>query len=116
MTPDQQNRPLQESDVLRRLRDQYQASAPRLVAPFREMAVALAADPHSDEALAALRAAAHRLRGTAGSYGFIQVSEVAAAFEVQVTRWQADPSAETASRSAIALTVAAALEAAFAAA
>jgi chemotaxis protein histidine kinase CheA len=99
--------------VMQRLRDQYRASAPRLVAPLRETAVVLAADPQSGDALAALRAAAHRLRGTAGSYGFMQVSEVAGAFEGQVTRWQTDPSAEVASRAAIVTSVADALEAAF---
>jgi chemotaxis protein histidine kinase CheA len=113
MTSDEHNQPLQQSDVLRRLRDQYRASAPRLVAPFRDLAAVLAGDPHSADALAALRAAAHRLRGTAGSYGFMQVSELAGAFEGQVARWQGDPGADIAGRSAIASRVADALEAAF---
>jgi HPt (histidine-containing phosphotransfer) domain-containing protein len=79
--------PLSLANALEALRQKYRASAPQLVAPFRELAQRLAVDPGSPAAAEAVRAAAHRLRGTAGSYGFAQVSQLASTLEHRAAGW-----------------------------
>jgi len=100
--------------MLQQLRERYRASAPQLVAVFRELAAQLAVNPQSAALADAVRGASHRLRGTAGSYGFDQASQLSAALEERAARWVADADAETASRTSIVSTFADALEVAFA--
>lgn len=102
--------------ALAQLRERYRASAPQLVATFRGIASALASDPRSPALISSLRDAAHRVRGTAGSYGFTHASELAGVLEERARHWQAEPEAELASRVSIVNSFAEALEVAFAAA
>ena len=101
------------SGTLEALRARYRASAPQLAAPFRELAQQLALDPDSLSVIEGVRAAAHRLRGTAGSYGFSQVSALAAALEARVLAWGAGTGSELEARSRIVGDFADALEVAF---
>ena len=115
MTPDPSKAaPLVTSPALRALRERYRASAPQFVAAFRELAARLATEPDSAPVIEALRTAAHRLRGTAGSYGFAHASELAADLEDRSGRWLADVGAELPARAAAVSSFADALEVAFA--
>jgi chemotaxis protein histidine kinase CheA len=117
MTPDQPDRPplrFPPSDALQRLRERYRASAPQLTSVFRQLATALAVDPRSPAAIDGVRASAHRLRGTAGTYGFEQVSQLAQALEGRAAHWDADPDEDVASRATAVAAFADAVEAAFA--
>jgi chemotaxis protein histidine kinase CheA len=115
MTPDRPNPPRYDSSAaLQQLRERYRASAPQLVSVFRELAAQLAADPQSAALADAVRSASHRLRGTAGSYGFDRASQLSAALEDRATRWVADAEADASARTAIVSTFADALEVAFA--
>ena len=64
--------------ALAELRTGYAAELPGLV---RELGALLDAAATDAGALARARQAAHRLRGTAGSYGFVEVGEAAGRIE-----------------------------------
>jgi len=75
------------SSAVERLRARYRDGSAVLVQEFRELADRLEADPASLEPLQTVKDRAHRIRGTAGSYGFARVSELAAAIEREAMRW-----------------------------
>src|SRR5579871_3200966 len=100
MTPDRPvPAPGDPARALRDLRERYRASAPALAAPLRALAATLLSDPQSRTAITAVRQHAHRLRGTAGSYGFQDASDLAAALEARAAQWEADPAVELDRRS-----------------
>jgi chemotaxis protein histidine kinase CheA len=69
-------------EALAAIRVEYAADLPRLVAALAEMvARAGARSPEPEAARACARAAAHMIRGTAGSYGFHAVGEAAGEVE-----------------------------------
>jgi chemotaxis protein histidine kinase CheA len=114
MTPDPSDPPRPPlSAMLDQLRQSYRVAAPLLIARFRELAGRLAADPSSAAALEGVQETSHRVRGTAGSYGFVQASELAAALEDRAGRWAADPRFELDLRSDVVIQFAEALEVAF---
>lgn len=106
--------PPDPSAALAALRERYRAGSGRVVEAFRSLAQRLAEAPESPEVLDALRRELHRVRGTAGSYGFHGVSELAKAFEPQAKGWAERPSDGAERRSALVAHLADAMAAQFA--
>jgi DNA-binding response OmpR family regulator/HPt (histidine-containing phosphotransfer) domain-containing protein len=79
---------------LARLRERFRATQTNTVAAFARLAVQLATDPNAAEVLEALRRELHRLRGTAGSFGFNEVTRLATGFEQRAHNWSAYPTLE----------------------
>jgi DNA-binding response OmpR family regulator/HPt (histidine-containing phosphotransfer) domain-containing protein len=77
-----------------RLRERFRATQSNTVAAFDRLAAQLATDPKAAEVLEALRRELHRLRGTAGSFGFNEVSRLATGFEQRANNWTAYPTLE----------------------
>ena len=87
--------------TLRVLRERYRTASVGTPARFETIACRLAGTPQSLEALAELQRELHRVRGTAGSYGFMDVSELAGVLEARVARWSADPVLDREARAAV---------------
>ncbi|MDE3151774.1 MAG: response regulator [Gemmatimonadota bacterium] len=77
------------------------ASSAKTVDALRAIQRRIARDPGEASALDALRRELHRVRGTAGSYGFAEASRLAAELEPRAAQWAADPAHERAERSAV---------------
>ena len=75
--------------ALAELAAEYAAELPGLIDELARLVEAAAADP---AAVPRARAAAHRLRGTAGSYGFAAVGEAAGSIEDALEAGAADVS------------------------
>lgn len=101
------------SETFRALHERYRSSTGQTVEVFRAIALRLAAAPAEATALDSLRRQLHRLRGTAGSYGFHDASELAASLEERVIDWVADDTLEAADRATIVARFARSLEIAF---
>lgn len=69
------------------VRDEYLRGARDQLGAIAELAERLIASGDDTAALEALRRDAHRLRGSAGSFGFPQASVVAAELETAATQW-----------------------------
>jgi chemotaxis protein histidine kinase CheA len=68
---------------------------------LRGQAAQLSVSPTAPELLDALRREAHRIHGTAGSYGHETASGLAAGIEERIVQWLADPALEREIRSAV---------------
>lgn len=79
------------SAALLALRERFRGSAGTTVAGFAALAARLAQSPAAPEVLESLRRELHRVRGTAGSYGFMDASRLAEHLEGRVMRWAAEP-------------------------
>jgi chemotaxis protein histidine kinase CheA len=101
------------NEKLRLLRERYRASAGQIVEGFRGIAVQLAGAPTNDTVLDGLRRELHRVHGTAGSYGYAAVSDLAAALEERVAGWMADPTLEAGQRATLVTDFAQCIETAF---
>ena len=88
-------------DALAALREHFRASSGPLVDTFERLAPQLAAVPSSPRALEALKRELHKVKGTAGSYGFLDASTLAAKLEERVTEWTKDPELERDNRATI---------------
>jgi CheY-like chemotaxis protein/HPt (histidine-containing phosphotransfer) domain-containing protein len=99
--------------ALAALRERYRAAAPRTIALLREHAEVLERAPEAAEPLAALRRELHRVRGTAGSYGFTEASVLCGAMEERAVRWSEDAAADAGARGALLRRFAEALAVAF---
>lgn len=88
-------------DVLAQLRERYLAGSANAVAAFAQIAEQLERAPDALEVIDALGRELHRLRGTAGSYGFHETSRLAAALEPAVQKWTNDPALDRSRRAAI---------------
>ena len=73
------------------LRARYRAASVGTPVLFESIAERLVATPGSVDVLDELLRELHRVRGTAGSYGFMDVSQLAGALEARVAGWRADP-------------------------
>ncbi|MGE5802190.1 MAG: response regulator [Gemmatimonadota bacterium] len=73
------------------VRDDYLRGAREQLGVIAELAERLVASGDDQEALEALRRDAHRLRGSAGSFGFPQASVVAAELEEAAKQWLEHP-------------------------
>jgi CheY-like chemotaxis protein len=100
----------QATEALRVLRERYRATSANTVAAFHRLAAQLAVSPTAPEIVEALRRELHRVHGTAGSYGFVQASELAAVLEERAIRWAADPSLDRDRRASMTEHFASALE------
>lgn len=87
--------------ALAALREHFRASSGPIVATFDGIAAQLARAPASPRALEALRRELHRVKGTAGSYGFLDASTLATKLEERVASWITDPQVELDSRATI---------------
>jgi chemotaxis protein histidine kinase CheA len=101
------------NEKLRLLRERYRASAGQIVDGFRGIAAQLARTPTDDTVLDGLRRELHRVHGTAGSYGYAAVSDVAAALEERVAGWMSDPTLEAGQRAILVTEFARCIETAF---
>jgi DNA-binding response OmpR family regulator len=88
-------------DALSALREHFRASSGLIVDTFERLATQLSAIPTSPRALEMLRRELHRVKGTAGSYGFLDASALATRLEERVVAWSKDPELERADRATI---------------
>jgi len=72
------------------LRERFLASARATLDSFRQYAARLDADPRDATVLDTFRRELHRLRGSAGSYGFAEVSERLGEMEQRAVTWALD--------------------------
>jgi HPt (histidine-containing phosphotransfer) domain-containing protein len=86
--------------TLAALRIRFRSESWRTVDIFRRLAEELQADPQLPEVVERLKREAHRVHGTAGSYGFRRASTMAASLEARAIAWIADPALERAERGA----------------
>lgn len=94
-------------ETLRALQARYAAELPERLAAI-EAALADPADPNGRDGHERARALVHRLRGTAGSYGFAAISEAAARLEDALDAAPADPAAVSSAHDALRAVAAAA--------
>ena len=104
-----------DREALRVMRERYRAGSGAIVETFLALALELARTPESPVAIEAVRREAHRVHGTAGTYGFGEASDIASSLERRCTMWAVDAAADAGHRSAIVERAARALTAAFAA-
>lgn len=88
-------------DALTALREHFRASSGTIVDTFERLASQLAAMPTSPRALEALKRELHQVKGTAGSYGFLDASALATKLEERVVAWSKDPELEREDRATI---------------
>lgn len=79
------------ADAIRDLRARYRASSDAMLETFRQMAGRLRDAPDDAATIESLRRELHRIRGTAGSFGFMEANRIAKALEDRAIRWSADP-------------------------
>ena len=103
----------QQADALRALRARFRATSSNTIDAFRRLARHLTAAPDAPEVIEALRRELHRVHGTAGSYGFMEASRLAAKIEERVLGWAAAPARERDQRATIIEHFASALALAF---
>jgi CheY-like chemotaxis protein len=103
--------PSATTDALEALRERYRAASARIVAWFRHVAAQLTVAPEAPQVLDAVRRELHRVHGTAGSYGFPEVSRLAGVLEERAVGWAADPAFDKGRRALIIGHFASALEA-----
>jgi DNA-binding response OmpR family regulator len=89
------------SDALRTLRERFRETSAGTIALLEDLARQLGADPAAPETIATLRRELHRVHGTAGSYGFVEASRLAAKLEARVAGWEEDPAIESTQRATI---------------
>jgi DNA-binding response OmpR family regulator len=88
-------------DAITALREHFRASAGPIVATFERLATQLIAAPTSARTLENLKRELHRVKGTAGSYGFLDASALATRLEERVATWSKDPELDRESRATI---------------
>lgn len=96
------------------LRERFLASARATVDRLRQYAALLQADPRDVTLLDTMRRELHRLRGSAGSYGFDTVTERLGQMEQRTSQWAIDPTLDAEDRAAHVLRLADSLQTVFA--
>src|SRR5688572_12257021 len=89
------------SDALRTLRERFRETSAGTIALLEDLTRRLAAEPTGAETIAELRRELHRVHGTAGSYGFVEASRLAAKLEQRVGTWESDAAHERTQRATI---------------
>lgn len=89
------------ADALAQLRASYLESSGTTIKAFEDLAAQLERAPEAPEVVQALRRELHRVRGTAGSYGFHETGRLAAALEPLAVRWTSTPDLDRGRRAAI---------------
>lgn len=107
MTAPQNGDPL--ADAMRELRARYRDTSQAMLDAFRAMARRLDQAPDDVTTLESLRRELHRIRGTAGSFGFHGANRIAKALEDRAIRWSADPQLDVTRRAALVASFAEAL-------
>ena len=102
-------------EAIRVLRERYRAGSGAMVDRFLALAQDIASAPDSPDVIEAVRREAHRIHGTAGTFGFGEASDIAASLERRCRTWVGDPDADGGARAGIVERAARAIEAAFAA-
>ena len=105
--------PPDASTMLGQLHERFMLNVGNTVEAFRQLADQLHRAPAAPEVLDALSRELHRIRGTAGSYGFLDVGRLADAFDQVVARWVGDLTLDRSRRSAVVRQFARILAAAF---
>ncbi len=105
--------PAEFNAALAKLRERFAATSENTVQAFTALADKLQRTPSSADVVEALRRELHRIHGTAGSYGFHEVSRLAAALELVAMRWQTDTVRDKDRRASIVRQFARSLGAAF---
>jgi len=100
-------------EALTALREHFRASSGSIVASFERYATQLSAMPTSPRALEALKVELHRVKGTAGGYGFVDASALAMKLEDRATAWSRDAELDRDQRATIVSHFATALRLAF---
>ena len=101
-------------EAMAALRERYRTNSGAIIASFAALAAELRAEPSSPEVIERLRREAHRVRGTAGTYGFTDAGQLAEALERRCELWAREPDADAGHRAAYAERIAAGLATAFA--
>lgn len=78
------------TEALRLLRERYRATSANTVAALRRLAAQLVLTVSAPEVIDALRRELHRVRGSAGSYGFPEASRLAGVLEERAIAWATD--------------------------
>ncbi len=99
--------------ALESLRQRYRASITNTLDAFRTLGARLDEQPDTPEVIENLRRELHRVRGTAGSYGFAEASRLSAVMEERAVRWAGDARLEATERATILARYIAALCSAF---
>ena len=102
-------------EAMRVMRERYRAASGAIVDRFLALSDEIARNPDSPATIEAVRREAHRVHGTAGTYGFGEASDIAASLERRCHAWASDPSADAGSRQAVVERAARGLARAFAA-
>lgn len=84
--------------ALRALRERYLAHVPRTLAALRTSADRLERSADAPAVLTELRRELHRVRGSAGTYGFREAGALCGALEERVVGWSSDPAADVGER------------------
>jgi DNA-binding response OmpR family regulator len=105
--------PFDVDGALEALREHFRVSSGQFVDTFEALARQLTAMPTSPRALESLRRDLHRVKGTAGSYGFLDASALAAKLEERIGAWSGDPTLEPEARANVIRHFASALKLAF---
>jgi DNA-binding response OmpR family regulator len=100
-------------DALTALREHFRASSAPIIDTFERLATQLGRMPASARTLEALKRELHRVKGTAGSYGFLDASTLAAKLEERAVAWSKDPELEQGDRATIISHFASAIRLAF---
>jgi two-component system chemotaxis response regulator CheY len=84
---------------LAQLRERYLQTSGSNIAAMEQLATQLSHNPTSPEIINALRLELHRFRGTSGTYGFTEASQLAERLEERAVLWAKDPQVEPERRS-----------------
>lgn len=87
--------------ALQLLRERFRATMSNTFAAFSAFASQLATTPAAPQVVEGLRRELHRVHGTAGSYGYMEASRLAAKVEERAIRWAADPTLDREQRATI---------------
>jgi len=101
-------------EAIRVMRERYRAASGAIIETFLGLAAEMSRTPDSPATIEAVRREAHRVHGTAGTYGFGEASDIASSLERRCAMWATDPSADAGNRSAIVERSARSLAASFA--
>jgi len=75
---------------MRALQDRFRVSGLRTVETLRALGAQLTRTPMAADVVDAVRRELHRVRGTAGTYGYHEVSRLAGTLEERAIRWADD--------------------------
>jgi DNA-binding response OmpR family regulator/HPt (histidine-containing phosphotransfer) domain-containing protein len=93
--------PASADAVLATLRERYRASLGATLQALDQLGAQLAETPTAADVIEATRREVHRIHGSAGSYGFSDVSQLAKVFEQRLSQWSAGGATDAAERATL---------------